>query len=187
MGNCMAAETGPDVVRIMTDSGGIMELESSVDVRTFVTDFPGYGIFRQGNVCSPLLPHERLLSGHLYYLLPVSEEKTTAVLKKERVAEPAAKQVQVTPVRLSTTESPDLRSMEVLPSPGKGVWKVKMVISRNELADILSEQVNTEALIEKMRLAATMSEAQTKRAGATWAASRRTSTYDSCKMPAQLK
>ncbi|XP_068649477.1 uncharacterized protein [Aristolochia californica] len=175
MGNCMAAEAGPEVVRIMTGSGGIMELESPINVQTVVKDFPGYGIFRQGNVCSPLLHHDRLLIGHLYYLLPVSEERTTVGPKKERGSEAEAKQVQIAPVRLSAAESSDLRSMEVLPSPGKGVWRVKMAISRNELADILSEQENTEALIERMRQAVTVSEAQPKRTRAAWAAGQRLS------------
>ncbi|KAG9448239.1 hypothetical protein H6P81_014367 [Aristolochia fimbriata] len=179
MGNCLANEAGPDVVRIMTDSGGIMELESPVNVQTVVSDFPGYGIFRRGNVGSPLPHHEKLLSGHLYYLLPVPKEKTAPATEKEKETETEteteteaeAEQVQVAPVRLSTTEPSDLQSMEVLPSPGKGVWRVKMVIRRDELADILSEQGNTEALIERLRLAATSSEAQRKRAWSSWASS----------------
>ncbi|PPS08143.1 hypothetical protein GOBAR_AA12498 [Gossypium barbadense] len=45
-------------------------------------------------------------------------------------------------------------AMEVLPWKKNGVWKVKLVINSSRLEDILSEQVNTEALIEKMRMAA---------------------------------
>ncbi|KAK4400963.1 UNVERIFIED_CONTAM: hypothetical protein Sangu_3061500 [Sesamum angustifolium] len=45
-------------------------------------------------------------------------------------------------------------SVEVLPPPGAGVWKVKLVIDPKDLERILAEQVNTEALIEHMRIAA---------------------------------
>lgn len=37
---------------------------------------------------------------------------------------------------------------------GDGVWKVKLVIDPKELGQILAEEVNTEALIEQMRIAA---------------------------------
>lgn len=37
---------------------------------------------------------------------------------------------------------------------GNGVWKVKLVIDPKDLEMILSEEVNVEALIEHMRIAA---------------------------------
>ncbi|KAL8515064.1 hypothetical protein ACS0TY_013953 [Phlomoides rotata] len=37
---------------------------------------------------------------------------------------------------------------------GNEVWKVKLVIDHKDLEMILSEEVNTEALIERMRIAA---------------------------------
>ena len=45
-------------------------------------------------------------------------------------------------------------ALEVFPSVRDGVWRVKLVIDTRQLERILSEQVNTEALIEKMRIAA---------------------------------
>ncbi|KAF2313470.1 hypothetical protein GH714_011147 [Hevea brasiliensis] len=45
-------------------------------------------------------------------------------------------------------------AVQVLPSQGHGVWKVKLVINPKQLEEILSEQGNTETLIEKMRMAA---------------------------------
>lgn len=45
-------------------------------------------------------------------------------------------------------------ALEVLPSGGDGVWKVKLVIDTKQLEEILSEQGNTEALIERMRMVA---------------------------------
>jgi len=45
-------------------------------------------------------------------------------------------------------------ALEVLPKAKNGVWRVKLLIDPRQLEEILSKQVNTEALIEKMRMAA---------------------------------
>ncbi|KAL0408024.1 UNVERIFIED_CONTAM: hypothetical protein Sradi_1736800 [Sesamum radiatum] len=56
--------------------------------------------------------------------------------------------------RLTSSARYGKTSVEVLPPPGAGVWKVKLVIDPKDLERILAEQVNTEALIEHMRIAA---------------------------------
>ncbi|XP_050230080.1 uncharacterized protein LOC126679170 [Mercurialis annua] len=62
------------------------------------------------------------------------------------------------PDRSDTGEALVGPAMEVLRSKqSDGVWKVKLVISSKQLEEILSEQGNTEALIEKMRMAAASS------------------------------
>lgn len=43
------------------------------------------------------------------------------------------------------------KNLEVLRSSEKGVWRVRVAISSEQLAEILSEQANTEAMIESMR------------------------------------
>lgn len=53
-------------------------------------------------------------------------------------------------------------SVEVLPQRGDGVWKVKLVIDPKDLERILSEEVNTGALIEQMRIAANSTSAPTR-------------------------
>ncbi|KAL6530861.1 hypothetical protein OROGR_014721 [Orobanche gracilis] len=45
-------------------------------------------------------------------------------------------------------------SVVVLPPPRNGIWKVRLMIDPKNLEMILSEEVNTEALIERMRFAA---------------------------------
>ena len=47
-------------------------------------------------------------------------------------------------------------ALEVLSSARDGMWRVKLVIDTRQLKQILSEQVNTEALIKKMRAVAVM-------------------------------
>nr|ADE77586.1 unknown [Picea sitchensis] len=44
--------------------------------------------------------------------------------------------------------------MEMLPKHKNGVWRVKLVISPEQLTEILSEESNTEALIESVRTVA---------------------------------
>lgn len=65
---------------------------------------------------------------------------------------------QMEPPKVSSADFVDSlgsgSALEVLPSQGNGVWKVKLVISTKQLGEIFSEEVNTEALIEKMRMAA---------------------------------
>lgn len=155
MGNCVAGEAAPETVRVMTDAGGIMELEGPVEVGTFLDDFPGYGLFKQGSGSAPLQKHELLCNGRLYYLVLLP--------KRGKEVDPSENNVVgKTAPASKTTAGPEV---EVLPSPGKGVWKVRMVISREELAGILAEQGNTEALIERMRVAAAGGESSPRTAG----------------------
>nr|XP_043606411.1 uncharacterized protein LOC122578503 [Erigeron canadensis] len=60
-------------------------------------------------------------------------------------------------LQLVTKNLSDKSGFEVLPPPRKGVWKVKLVINTKQLEEILSEDGNTEALIEQMRAAAASS------------------------------
>ena len=54
-------------------------------------------------------------------------------------------------------------TLEVLPMVGDRVWRVKLVIDTKQLEEILSEQVNIEALIEKMRMVASSGSLTPKR------------------------
>ncbi|KAK8482459.1 hypothetical protein V6N11_069037 [Hibiscus sabdariffa] len=56
-------------------------------------------------------------------------------------------------------------ALKVLSSEKNGVWKVKLVINNKQPEDTLSQQVNTEALIEKMRMAVAKNEATIKVGG----------------------
>ncbi|RWW24655.1 hypothetical protein GW17_00011039 [Ensete ventricosum] len=54
------------------------------------------------------------------------------------------------------------KNLEVLPSLEKGIWRVRLAISSEQLAEILSEQANTGAMIERMRTYASTAEAAQK-------------------------
>ncbi|KAL2342658.1 hypothetical protein Fmac_003943 [Flemingia macrophylla] len=161
MGNCSikGATTGEchHSIRVMCDGGAILQFKAPKTVAQVLQHYPGYGVFRQGHASSPLSGQESLSYDILYYLLPLKEvqvdqrsccdSSVEGLQRSEQVLKSAA---------CDYVESLSNGSaLEVLPSAKNGVWRVKLVIDPRQLEEILSEQVNTEALIEKMRMAAT--------------------------------
>ncbi|XP_076900885.1 uncharacterized protein LOC143555161 [Bidens hawaiensis] len=161
MGNCAfkGFDTCLDPIRVMTPSGRVLEFNSPILVSEVITDFPKHRIFKKDQFLSPLSHHEPLLGGQFYYLFPlVSEEPSEP--EPVRVSgvtevEPVRVSTSTVALQLLTKNLSDGSGFEVLPPPRKGVWKVKLVINTKQLEEILSEEVNTEALIEQMRVAAT--------------------------------
>ncbi|KAK8560912.1 hypothetical protein V6N13_026347 [Hibiscus sabdariffa] len=150
MGNCSlksAAVEESDSIRVLTDAGEIIDFKGPKLARDITNDFPGYGIRRKGRAPAPLAEDESLVNGGFYYLLPIEKFQKNG-------GEECDKKVEVDGA--GPTEPPKMSAaaLEVLSPEKNGVWKVKLVISSRQLEEILSEQVNTEALIEKMRMAA---------------------------------
>ncbi|KAK9144024.1 hypothetical protein Syun_013424 [Stephania yunnanensis] len=150
MGNCslkaIVEETIADPIRVMTDSGRVMEFNSPIHVRNVVVDFPGHGVFRKGQLTCPLLLHEQLFNGQLYYLLPL--KNNNAVNEDEDGESVVDDGIRASNGGENLASEP---ALEVLQSGRKGVWRVKLVIDTKQLEEILAEEGNTEALIEKMR------------------------------------
>ncbi|TQE01806.1 hypothetical protein C1H46_012606 [Malus baccata] len=217
MGNCSSLKgtTGecPKSIRVLTDSGGVLEFKGPILAAEILTGFPRYGIFQQGKASLPMSDQETLTSGQ-YYLLPlkadqpfcrnrVAEKPVAAeaepveksfgaesdfmenlvnglsglgveVLEKAAEREPvkmscgAGSEVGVMeaaeaePVKKSFCAGSDFvenlakgsSALEVLPSGGDGVWRVKLVIETKQLEELFSENGDAGALIETMRLAA---------------------------------
>ena len=59
---------------VLTNFGAILDFKGPIKARDILDDHPGYGIFQQGQASSPLQDLECLISGKLYYLLPLREE-----------------------------------------------------------------------------------------------------------------
>ncbi|KAK9103906.1 hypothetical protein Sjap_021160 [Stephania japonica] len=170
MGNCslkaIVEESIADPIRVMTDSGRVMEFDGPIHVRNVVEGFPGQGVFRKGQLTSPLLLHEQLFNGQLYYLLPL--KNNSSVNNSSSVDEDGESVVEskIESGRASNAGG-DLVSepaLEVLQSGRKGVWRVKLVIDTKQLEGILAEEGNTEALIEKMRSTVASSASTTAKA-----------------------
>ena len=167
MGNCsLKGVTGVchNSIRVLTDSGAVLDFKGPIKARDILDDHPGYGIFRQGQASSPLQDLECLISGRLYYLLPLSKEHK---LCKNGVTEQVQNIgiiEQLEAEWMSVVEP----ALEVLAEVGDGVWRVKLVIDTKQLEEILSKQVNIEALIEKMRMVATSASITPKRTESAW-------------------
>ncbi|KDP25280.1 hypothetical protein JCGZ_20436 [Jatropha curcas] len=193
MGNCSlkgVAGDFPNKIRLFTRSGDIIELKGPKLAKDVLSEFPGFGIFRQGNATtsSPLPTYEYLIGGQFYYLLPL--EGMPIMLRDTGVANDQVCEMDFAKKEnVGLTESPEMSSwkrldlgkekvngpmpgpaLQVLPSQRNGVWKVKLVINPKQLEEILSEEENTEALIEKMRMAAAANSASLapRRSKSTW-------------------
>ncbi|GKV13169.1 hypothetical protein SLE2022_030570 [Rubroshorea leprosula] len=153
MGNCVMKGFGKveEMVKVMTCSGGVMELYTPITAECITNEFPGHAIYRsRDNIFSPPLLHtEQLHAGQLYYLLPINN-----TFQKQNNQDGG---VLGTPYRVSLDSQRVMKraEAEVLPRyNGSGVWKVKLVINPEQLADILAQEARTEELIESVRTVA---------------------------------
>lgn len=153
MGNCIFSQlaTVEEMVKVVTPTGGVMELYAPITAESVTNEFPGYALFGTPRRLSPPLLHsENLCAGHYYYLLPVHKTAaSSACVGGNRT--PA-------PYRMSVDNQGKLRRQseaEVFPKySSSGIWKVRLVIDTEQLSEILSQEARTEALIESVRTAA---------------------------------
>ncbi|KAJ1390807.1 hypothetical protein SESBI_37214 [Sesbania bispinosa] len=143
------------VVKVVTSNGGMMELCTPITVECITNEFPGHGIYRSRRdlFSEPLHHNEELHAGELYYLLPLNPFSRFSSNKT------ITRQLSLTPYRMSTydnnkNKNKKLSAEEAEVFPRRGVWKVKLVISREQLSEILSEESRTEELIESVRTVA---------------------------------
>ncbi|OMP02888.1 hypothetical protein COLO4_10731 [Corchorus olitorius] len=183
MGNCslkgVTGEYCSNSIRVLTDAGEIIDIKGPKLAREVVNDFPGYAVCKRGQASLPLPEDESLVNGGFYYLLPLEKVQKPDGVKEQVKEEGAVKKIevglvnQIEPPKVSSADfvenlSSGSSALEVLPSQKNGVWKVKLVINSQQLGDILSEQVNTEALIEKMRMAASSATLTPRRSKSSW-------------------
>ncbi|KAF5731998.1 UvrABC system protein C [Tripterygium wilfordii] len=158
MGNCLFKGFGEveQMIKVVTSNGGIMELYAPVTAESITNEFPGHAIYRTHDLFSqPLLHNEELRAGKLYYLLPFNANQFSRQLEDSTNDNHLGSS---TPYhRMSLDNQRILRRTEAEVFPrynSSGVWKVKLVISPEQLAEILSQEARTEALIESVRTVA---------------------------------
>ncbi|KAM7276283.1 hypothetical protein ACFE04_018149 [Oxalis oulophora] len=156
MGNCGFKGFGEveEMVKVVTSNGGIMELYAPIIAESITNEFQGHAIYRTNDFLSqPLLHNEHLHAGQLYYLLPVpinNKQPQNNTMNINNIGN----NPEATPYRMSF-DRVIKRPAEVLPRyNGSGVWKVRLVISPEQLAEILTQETRTEALIESVRTVA---------------------------------
>ncbi|KAE8690693.1 putative Electron transporter [Hibiscus syriacus] len=131
-------------IKVLTNAGEIIDVKGPKLARQIVNNFPGYVVCRKGEASMfPLNGDEWLVCDGFYHLVPVETVGNDGGIAGG--------------VSSSAGFLENLSGMQVLSRKKNGVWKVKLVIDSHQLEDILSEQVNTGALIEKMRTAAASS------------------------------
>ncbi|CAA2968506.1 Hypothetical predicted protein [Olea europaea subsp. europaea] len=152
MGNCVFkgfAEVD-EMVKVVTSNGGIMELYAPITAESITNEFPGHAIFRSPDQISPpLLHNQELHAGYLYYLLPIIQQKSGGSVSS----------AEAPPYRMSVDNQGMFKRFssepEVFPRYNStGVWKVRLVISPDQLSEILAQEARTEALIESVRTVA---------------------------------
>ncbi|CAF2113517.1 hypothetical protein Bca4012_095878 [Brassica carinata] len=171
MGNCVCKGSGGSrklydkddlLIRVVTPNGGVMELHPPIFADFITNEFPGHVIHDTLSIrhsSPPLLHGEELFPGNIYYLLPFSS--STASTVQQHYTELA------TPYRMSFGKTPVKAAASGGGGGSSGVWKVRLVISPEQLAEILAEDVETEAFVESVR---TVAKCGGQGGGANWRA-----------------
>ncbi|KAJ7015121.1 hypothetical protein NC653_004430 [Populus alba x Populus x berolinensis] len=161
------------VIKVITSNGGILEFTTPITTGTITNEFPGHAIFPSHDLFwRPLSLQEELHGGQSYYLLPLNNSKIGGqivreghVRSKSTPAAAAATSNIVAPYRMSLDYQGMLKrsytevfsrysSKNNYNKSNDGFWKVKLVISPEQLVEILSQEASTEELIENVRAVA---------------------------------
>ncbi|KAE8672388.1 NAC domain-containing protein 12-like [Hibiscus syriacus] len=160
MGNCLFGGLGEadEVIKVITSNGGVMEFSAPIIAGTITDEFPGHAIFRtQDLFWKPLFHHDELLPGESYYLLPINCGQIVRQGHVRSNSIPAA--AGVAPYRMSCDCQGTLKRShtDVLSrhnNNNSGFWKVKLVITPEQLLEILSQEGRTQELMESVRTVA---------------------------------
>ncbi|KAL1350298.1 hypothetical protein HN51_014406 [Arachis hypogaea] len=158
------------MVKVVTSNGGIMELCTPITVHSITNGFPGHAIFASPFSSEPLLRKQELHAGQLYYLLPLNPYYYYSTSRASMITRQLSNSTS-TPYRIFTCNANMWSQAEEGSSPrhnnnySSGVWKVNLVISPEQLSEILSQDSLTEALIESLRTVAKCGNGITSPAG----------------------
>ncbi|GLU17605.1 hypothetical protein SLE2022_339650 [Rubroshorea leprosula] len=169
MGNCLYGGMGDaeGVIKVITSNGGVMEFSAPMTAGIITEEFPGHAIFRTHDLFwKPLYHQDELLPGKSYYLLPLNnpavDTTATADISGQVVRQGHVRSnsipTSIAPYRMSFDYQGMLKRSytDVFSryNKGGGFWKVKLVISPEQLVEILSQEARTEELIESVRTVA---------------------------------
>ncbi|KAI9174269.1 hypothetical protein LWI28_014813 [Acer negundo] len=170
------------MIKVITSNGGIMEFHPPITASCITQEFPGHAIFPSHHLFwKQLSLHEDLQPGKSYYLLAINgggdkEELMgggggtgSQIVREGHIR---SNSIPAGPLVSSYRMSFDYQGMlkrsytEVFSrynnnnsnnnkkGRGGGFWKVKLVISPENLLEILSQEARTEELIESVRTVA---------------------------------
>ncbi|CAI8604418.1 unnamed protein product [Vicia faba] len=177
MGNCIVGSMADSntTIRVITSNGGIMEFSAPITVPFITNEFPGHAIFRSHDLFwKPLSQFDELEPGQSYYLLPINNNNIEPppngsssgsdyehVVRQGHVRSHSVPTTSYpAPYRMSLDYQHNLgmrflkkSSVESLSCRNR-FWKVKLVISPEELMEILAQEGRTKELIESVRIVA---------------------------------
>ncbi|XP_050228613.1 uncharacterized protein LOC126677852 [Mercurialis annua] len=113
MGNCIVLQE--KVIKVIKSDGKILEYKAPIKVQQVLSDFSGHAISNSLQDLQHLLPETKLHGGSFYYLVPLPLPSVQAK-KKVRFSIPEEEHKQET-----------------------GVVRIKLVISKQELQEILQK------------------------------------------------
>ncbi|XP_019452989.1 PREDICTED: uncharacterized protein LOC109354744 [Lupinus angustifolius] len=174
MGNCflgVMADHEKAAIKVITSNGGIMEFKAPVTVSFITNEFPGHAIFRSHDLFwKPLNQFDELVSGQSYYLLPLnnsSNNNNNGIVRQGHIRShsvptitsyPAPYRMFLSSIEPFSSSRSNIANSNVSKCTRGGsssmFWKVKLVITPQELEDILAQEARTKELIESMRIVA---------------------------------
>ncbi|XP_039054260.1 uncharacterized protein LOC120196540 [Hibiscus syriacus] len=147
MGNCVIVGLGEanEVIRVITSNGGVMEFSSTITAGSITSEFQGQAIFRSNDILGkPVFHHEQLLPGNC--------RPPRQVHQHHHVRSNSIPASLVVPYRMTCNYQPTLKRSHTdvfsRYDHHPGVWKVKLVITTEQLLEILSQEARTQELIE---------------------------------------
>ncbi|KAL2324575.1 hypothetical protein Fmac_023633 [Flemingia macrophylla] len=159
-------------IKVMTSNGGIMEFSAPVTVSFITNEFPGHAIFKSHDLFwKPLSNSDELEAGQSYYLLPLKTNNNNNII--DTPCEHVVRQGHVRSHSVPTISYPALYRMSLdyqhlkrsstteafssscnVGGGSSRFWKVKLVITPEQLLDILAQEARTKELIESVRMVA---------------------------------
>ncbi|KAJ4970081.1 hypothetical protein NE237_003180 [Protea cynaroides] len=119
MGNCLASQDDKKVIKVVKTDGKVLEYKTPLRVHQVLSEFAGHAISDTLPVIRHLRPNTQMHSGCLYYLLPPPLPSSGSGNK------------------LPVASNPKMEHG----SDGSGVVRVKIVISKKKLEEILEKGV----------------------------------------------
>ncbi|GMH09603.1 hypothetical protein Nepgr_011444 [Nepenthes gracilis] len=168
MGNCLfggtAGGSSDPLVQVVTSNGGIMEFQPPIVAGCIIDEFTGHAMYRSDGderLRMPMQLNEKLRSGETYYLLPtgsIGGHVRSKSAPTKAVPVPAAAPLY----RMSSDDQSQSQKQLLMRSFSNsdnyykdgGVWKVKLVISRQQLIEILSQEALTQEFVDTVRIVA---------------------------------
>eukprot|EP01018_Ginkgo_biloba_P022937 Gb_09596 [translate_table: standard] len=159
MGNCMASECitvsagiGDQFIRIVRADGKVLEYKAPISVKDLLSGHQGHTVVHLGALHRCVRPNHKLVPGELYYLLPSESE---APKGNKRTSCNENKDLKATSLKMKKEEA-------VSSGNKNGVVRLKVVITKQELAELLSESLAKGASMEDLLVELKAKGAQTR-------------------------